>query len=121
MKTTAYVLALIGAVMALLSVALIAVIAGVTGGGSSTLTTAIVFGALVTVVAFLAAGMVRTRPGLAAGLLAACGLVFAWFAGWFALLATPLLLIAALLAFIGRGGAGAAQRRQVDELPPAGA
>lgn len=51
---------------------------------------------------FLGSGLAMGKPRLGAGLLAVSGLGFLVSVSWFALITTPLFLMAAMLAFFGR-------------------
>lgn len=120
MRSTAFIVALIGAVVALLTVVVIYYLGGIVGG-SATINNALLFGALLTVLAFVAAGMVRERPGPAAALLALAALGFWLFTGRFGVPAAGALGIAALLAIIGRADARVAPRPPDDGPGPAAA
>lgn len=94
--------------LATLGAAVILFVAAFLGpaGGNLLVRSLIVFG--LAALGLVGAGLVGRRPGRAAGLLAAVAVALAVGAGWFALLGTPLLLLAALLATLGRGEARAA-------------
>ncbi len=57
------------------------------------------FGLLVIVIGFVGSLMVLFTPIVGAVLLAVAGIAFFFIAGWWALLASPFLLIAAVLAY----------------------
>jgi hypothetical protein len=109
MRVTAMVLGIIGGLFGLLGALIGIGLAGANaaiggqadvtawGGGASTL-------ALVSsIVAFIGAGLAITKPRAAATLLLLASIGTLLGLGLFAILATPLQLIASLLAFLGRG------------------
>ncbi len=108
MRGTAMVLGILGGLcgllMALLTIGGGLLNAGV-GGQADTTATLGGFGAAglaFSVLAFIGAGLTLTKPRAAAVLLLIAGVGTLVSLSAFAILATPLLLIAALLAFLGR-------------------
>jgi hypothetical protein len=102
MRIAALIIGILGGLFGILSAVLALVVGGI--GGSGTVVglgwSALVF----CILGFLGAGLAMGRPRLGALILLIAAIGITISVSWFAVIAAPLFLVAALLAFLGRRG-----------------